>query len=63
MLLSSPALAYIDPGTGGVLLQVLAAGFFTLIIFFRTIREQIAQFFRRLLPRRKTSRRDHSDEN
>lgn len=36
-LSSSPAYAYLDPGTGSIILQGLAAAFFTSIFFGRQI--------------------------
>jgi len=42
----STAMAYIDPISGSIVLQVLAAGVFAGSLAFRRIREQISQFFR-----------------
>ena len=43
---------YIDAGTGSMLLQVIAACFFTTVVFFKSI----LGFFRRLFAKRKTTR-------
>lgn len=42
---------YIDAGTGSMMLQVIAAGFFTVIIFFKNIRA----YFKQLLSKRHLS--------
>ena len=42
----STAMAYIDPISGSIVLQVLAAGVFAASLAFRRIREQISQVFR-----------------
>ena len=41
------AQAYIDPGTGSLILQGLAAAFVSLMVFWRGLREKIRDFFRR----------------
>ena len=43
---------YIDAGTGSMLLQVIAACFFTIVIFFKGI----LAFFRRLFSKRRPVR-------
>lgn len=43
----TPAHAYIDPGTGSLLLQGLAAALITGLAFVRGIREKIMGFFRK----------------
>ncbi len=37
--------AYIDPGTGSLILQVLAAAAFSVLAFWRGLREKIMNFF------------------
>jgi hypothetical protein len=37
--------AYIDPFTGSLVLQVLAMAFFSLLIFFKRVRDTILGFF------------------
>ena len=44
----SLALAYLDPITGSIVLQVLAAGFLAAAATFRRSREWLAGFVRRL---------------
>lgn len=41
------AYAYIDPGTGSLVLQALVAGGITALVFLRNVRERILSFFRR----------------
>lgn len=43
----TPAHAYIDPGTGSLLLQGLAAALITGLAFVRGIREKIMGFFKK----------------
>ena len=38
---------YIDPGTGMILLQLVIAGFASVLVFFKNIREKIKNFFRK----------------
>ena len=47
---TGPAAAYIDPGTGSMLLQVLGAGVAGAIFYFRELRIKLASFFRREAP-------------
>jgi hypothetical protein len=46
---SRPVYAYLDPGTGSFLLQILLAGFLGLVFTLRLFRDKIAAVFRRLL--------------
>jgi hypothetical protein len=48
---------YIDPTTGSLVLQVLAAGALSAIAVFGRLREGLKQFFRSLLPRRWAQKR------
>lgn len=41
------AYAYIDPGTGSLILQALVAGGITCLIFIRRIRDKIVSLFKR----------------
>jgi hypothetical protein len=43
---------YIDPTTGSLVLQVLAAGALSAVALFSRVRETLKLFFRSLLPRR-----------
>lgn len=45
-----PAIAYIDPGTGSLLLQVLAAGIISAGVALRHFKDRIRGFFRRGRP-------------
>jgi hypothetical protein len=48
---------YIDPGTGSLVLQVLAAGVLSLVATFSRVREAVKSAFRSILPRRWTGPR------
>jgi hypothetical protein len=43
---------YIDPTTGSLVLQVLAAGALSAVALFARVREGLKGFFRALMPRR-----------
>lgn len=45
--LAGPAQAYIDPGTGSMLLQVIGAGIAGAIFYFRELRIKFMSFFSR----------------
>ena len=45
VILSEPAYAYLDPGTGSMVVQILVACFATVVIFFKSIWQGITQFF------------------
>ncbi len=47
MLDASAARAYVDPGTGSIILQLLAAGLITCMVVFRKSIARIAGVFRR----------------
>ena len=47
---TAPAAAYIDPGTGSMLLQVMGAGIAGAIFYFRELRSKIMSIFRREAP-------------
>jgi hypothetical protein len=44
---------YIDPTTGSLVLQFLAAGVLSLLALFSRVREAIKSFFKMLIPRRR----------
>ena len=44
---TGPALAYIDPGTGSMLLQMMAAAVAGAIFYFRELRIKLMSFFTR----------------
>jgi hypothetical protein len=44
---SGPAAAYIDPGTGSMLLQVIGAGIAGAIFYFRELRIKVVSLFSR----------------
>ncbi len=48
---------YIDPSTGSLVLQVLAAGALSAVALFGRLREGLKQFVRSLLPRRWAQKR------
>ena len=45
ILTVQPAHAYLDPGTGSMIIQILAACFATIAIFFKSIWMSIQKFF------------------
>jgi hypothetical protein len=45
--MAGPAQAYIDPGTGSMLLQVIGAGIAGAIFYFRELRIKVMSFFSR----------------
>lgn len=47
LIMSSPAYAYIDPGTCSLILQAIVAGGITALVYFRNIRRKILSLFRR----------------
>jgi len=47
-----PALAYVDPGTGSMLVQMAIAGMAGAMFYFRELRMQLAGWFRRNVLRR-----------
>lgn len=46
-LIATPAFAYIDPGTGSMLLQVIGAGIAGAIFYFRELRYKLMSLFSR----------------
>ena len=44
-----PALAYVDPGTGSMLVQMAIAGLAGALFYFRELRMQFAGWFRRTI--------------
>ena len=40
-------LLYIDPGTGMILIQLIVAGFASIIVFFKKFRNRIKNFFKK----------------
>lgn len=51
LLSPAPALAYIDPGTGSMLLQSLLAAIAVAAVAGKTVWQKIKDFFRREKPR------------
>jgi hypothetical protein len=49
----SPALAYIDPGTGSMLVQMTLAGIAGALFYFRQLRLAALDWFRRVVLRQK----------
>jgi hypothetical protein len=43
----SSFLLYIDPGTGMIIIQLIVAGFASLLVFFKKIRESIKDIFKK----------------
>ena len=51
----SPAMAYIDPGTGSMLVQMTLAGIAGALFYFRQLRMAAADWFRRVVLRQPPS--------
>jgi hypothetical protein len=51
-----PAYAYIDPGSGSFMLQMLLAGFFTLLFMLKNLRTKVVNFVRSLFKKRPNDR-------
>jgi len=50
-----PAVAYVDPGTGSMLVQMALAGIAGAMFYFRELRLQLVSWFRRAVLRRADS--------
>ena len=50
-LLPNTALAYLDPGTGSIILQALAAGVISISVAFTSFRIKVSQFISSLFKR------------
>lgn len=57
VFLPLPAYAYIDPGTGSMILQVLVAGLVACMVFIQGIRVKIVALFRKI-----TGKKDCPDQ-
>ena len=55
-LLAFQLLAYLDPGTGSYLLQLLIAGFLGLLFVVKVYWGKITQFFKKLFKREEPAR-------
>ena len=55
---TAQAYAYLDPGTGSFLLQILVAGLLGILFAVRVFRDRIVIFFRRLTGRSSSSSSD-----
>lgn len=47
VVLAVPAFAYLDPGTGSMILQAVGAVLVTCLVFFQGLRQRIKSFFMR----------------
>ncbi len=56
MLLPFPAYAYIDPGTGSMILQVLAAALLAGMVFVQGIRTRLVAFLRKVFGKSESSK-------
>ena len=59
-LTPSPALAYLDPGTGSFILQMLIAGFLGALLYVRLAWDRTRSFFARLFGSARASAGDES---
>lgn len=51
---ASPSHAYVDPGTGSMLLQLGIAAIASVMFYFRHLRMQVTDWFRRVVLRRES---------
>ncbi len=58
LFIPKPAYAYLDPGTGSYLFQLVIAGLLGGIFFFRSSFTKIKEYFRNLLPDKKSPKTD-----
>lgn len=61
LTISRPALAYIDAAIGGLVLQALAAGFFTFMVFWRTSVYKVKMFFMKITGRSPVEENQQTD--
>lgn len=61
-LLATPAYAYIDPGTAGIILQAIVGGAAAAVALLAGFWYQIKAFFVRLFGREK-NKKEHEDES
>lgn len=54
-----PAQAYLDPGTGSMIIQLLIAGVLSALVFFRQIGHGIKTLFAKITGRGKQNNDDH----
>lgn len=47
------AYAYIDPGTGGIIIQIIIGAVATVSIFFSNLKKKIKNFFKKFLKKNK----------
>jgi hypothetical protein len=52
VLSTAPAYAYIDPGSGSFMIQMLLAGFFTLLFMLKNLRTKVVTYVRSLFKKR-----------
>ena len=50
---------YIDAGTGSMMLQILAAGFFTVLLFYKNIRARFKKVSLQTAKNKETSGEEH----
>lgn len=63
LILSKPAYAYIDPGTGSFVVQVIAATAIGLLISIKTFWMNIKQFFLSMLSGKQSSPSSQEEHN
>ncbi len=52
IIFSSNAYAYLDPGTGGLIIQVLIASLIGIGVFFRNIKMKLIELFNKIIKKR-----------
>ena len=61
-LVPNTALAYLDPGTGSIILQALAAGVISISVAFTSFRIKVSQFISSLFKRSGNKSKKTGDE-
>lgn len=59
-LLCRNAYAYLDPGSGSYLLQILMAGLLAASFMFKSFWQGVIRFFSKIFSRKKKDAKDHS---
>ena len=64
-VLSDPLMSlfgYLDPGAGSMLLQVIIAGFFSIVVMLRVYWQAVVDFFRSILNSKATDETDSGEK-
>ncbi len=61
LLFPQPAQAYLDPGTGSYLFQMLMAGVLGTLFFIKSIIRKVKEFFSKLFSERSVDEKENKD--